>query len=146
MECEPARPPLLILAVEDNPADVAMLRRVLQAHHLAYELHVIDHGAQALRFFHALAHHEHPQCPELLLLDLNIPAMNGRELLRVMKTIPECAGIRIIMITGSDDPRDRLEAQRLGADAFFQKPFGFEAYLQLGDLIKTVMGAHPRGA
>jgi CheY-like chemotaxis protein len=81
----------------------------------------------------------------LLLLDLNIPGMNGRELLHVIKTIPACAGIRIIMITGSDDPRDRLEAQRLGADAFFQKPFGLAAYMQLGDLIKTVMGEPPWG-
>jgi CheY-like chemotaxis protein len=139
MDTSAPHPPLTILVVEDNPADVYILRRVLNAHAFPYDLQVIENGERALQFFHELAQQEHPQCPELLLLDLNLPAVNGNELLQAIKRIPECADIRIIMITASDDPRARLEAQRLGADAFFQKPFGFEAYLQLGDLIKAVV-------
>jgi CheY-like chemotaxis protein len=65
-----------------------------------------------------------------------------RELLPWIKAMPVCRWLRIIVMTGSDDPAIEAEAMALGADAFFQKPVGFQRFLALGDLIKVVMFGH----
>jgi response regulator RpfG family c-di-GMP phosphodiesterase len=67
-----------------------------------------------------------------------------RELLQWIKAMPVCRRLRIIVMTGADDPAIEAEAMALGADAFFQKPVGFQRFLALGDLIKVVMFGHGR--
>ena len=67
-----------------------------------------------------------------------------RELLQWMKALPVCRRLRIIVMTGSDDPPLEAEAIALGADAFFKKPVGFQRFLALGDLIKVVVFGHGR--
>ena len=128
--------PLAILAVEDSPAQIAFIRRVLDRHGLRYTLQVIADGTQALHFFDQLAQHAHVPCPDLLLLDLHLPGHPGKELLQHFKAIPRCAGITVIIVTASVEPSDRTETLALGADAFFQKPSRFAAYMELGHLIQ----------
>jgi chemotaxis family two-component system response regulator Rcp1 len=128
--------PLTILAVEDSPAQIAFIRRVLDRHGLLYTLQVIADGTQALHFFDQLAQHAHVPCPDLLLLDLHLPGQNGKALLQHFKAIPRCAGITVIIVTASVEPSDRTETFALGADAFFQKPSRFAAYMELGHLIQ----------
>jgi len=128
--------PLAILAVEDSPAQIAFIRRVLDRHGLRYTLQVIADGTQALHFFDQLAQHAHVPCPDLLLLDLHLPGQHGKALLQHFKAIPRCAGITVIIVTASVEPSDRTETLALGADAFFQKPSRFAAYMELGHLIQ----------
>jgi CheY-like chemotaxis protein len=128
--------PLAILAVEDSPAQIAFIRRVLDRHGLRYTLQVIADGTQALHFFDQLAQHAHVPCPDLLLLDLHLPGQHGKALLQHFKAIPRCAGITVIIVTASVEPSDRTETLALGADAFFQKPSRFAAYMELGHIIK----------
>jgi len=132
----PSPTPLAILAVDDSPAQIAFIRRVLERHGLLYTLRVIADGTQALHFFDQLAQHAHVPCPDLLLLDLHLPGHSGKELLQHFKAISRCAGITVIIVTASVEPSDRTETLALGADAFFQKPSRFAAYMELGHLIQ----------
>src|SRR5215470_7806940 len=128
--------PLTILAVEDNPADIYTLQRMLMTHGLTYNLQVIDHADHAFAFFSQLT--EPARCPDILLLDLNLPQRNGKELLQHLKAIPACAAMRVVIITSSHDPADRAETLALGADVFFEKPFHLADFLPLGAIIKTL--------
>ena len=140
---EPAKPlsPLVIAVVEDNPADVYCIARVLQAHGLQFILQVLESRQRTLHFFDQLAG-EDSRCPDLLLLDYILPGLDTRELLQWINAVPACRWLRIVVMTGSDDPAVQAEALALGADAFFQKPGGFHRCLALGDLIKAVMFGH----
>ena len=81
---------------------------------------------------------EHLRSPTILLLDLNLPQLDGKEVLRHIKAIPEGADIRVVVVTGSTNPRDRIDTLALGADAFFVKPFQLTPFMQLGDIIKDL--------
>src|SRR5919109_1938271 len=137
--------PLAILAVEDSPAQLFFIRRVLDRHGLLYTLQVITDGTQALHFFDQLAQHPHVLCPDLLLLDLHLPGHQGKELLQRFKAIPRCAEVIVIIVTASVEPRDRTDMLALGADAFFQKPCRFAAYMELGDFIKRLVFRRAEG-
>ena len=141
METAPPFPPLVIAVVDNNPADVYIIARVLHAHDLQYTLQVLESRQRALHFFDQLAG-EDIQCPDLLLLDYTLPGLDTRELLQWMKALPVCRRLRIIVTTGSDDPDVQHAALTLGADAFFQKSVGFQRFLALGDLIKAVVFGH----
>ena len=133
---------LVIAVVEDNSADVSIISQVLHAHGLSYVLQVLESSQRALHFFDRLAAQDGGGCPDLLLLDYTLPGLDMRELLQWIKAMPVCRRLRIIVMTGSDDPAIEAEAMALGADAFFQKPVGFQRFLALGDLIKVVMFGH----
>jgi CheY-like chemotaxis protein len=142
MEAFPATP-LTIIMVEDNPVDVSLVRWVLNAHELSHTLHVIDHGDHALNYIHQLAHEEPLRSPTIMLLDLNLPQRDGREILRQIKSTPAVADIRVVIVTGSTNPTDRRETLALGADAYFAKPNHLNEFMQLGDLIKQLACGTP---
>src|SRR5919205_2432225 len=108
---ETAQPfPLLVIAVvEDNPADVYFIARVLQAHQLPFVLQVLESRQRALHFFDQLAG-EDLRCPDLLLLDSILPGLDTRELLQWINAVPACRWLRIVVMTGSDDPAVQHEA------------------------------------
>jgi len=143
----PSPAPLAILAIEDSPAQIFFIRRVLERHQFCYTLQVIEDGTHALHFFDQLAQHAHVPCPDLLLLDLHLPGYHGTEILQRFKAIPRCAGVTVIIVTASVEPTDRTATLALGADAFFQKPSRFAAYMELGHLIQqfTFGGASQAG-
>jgi CheY-like chemotaxis protein len=138
MDTPAPRIPLTIIIVEDNPVDVYLIRWVLDAHQLFYKLQVIENGDYALEVFDQLAQQEHLRSPTIVLLDLNLPQLDGKEVLRHIKAIPQGSEIRVVVITGSTNPRDRTETLALGADAFFVKPFHLTPFMQLGEIIKGV--------
>jgi CheY-like chemotaxis protein len=141
METTKPFPPLVIAVVDDNPADVYIIARVLHTHGLQYTLQVLESRQRALHFFDQLAG-EDIRYPDLLLLDYTLPGLDTRELLQWMRAVPACRHLRIVVMTGSDNPAVEAEALALGADAYFQKPVGFQRFLALGDLIKVVVFGH----
>jgi CheY-like chemotaxis protein len=134
--------PLTIFIVDDNPVDVSLIRWVLDAHALPCDLHVIDNGDHALQVFDQLAAQESQPSPTLVLLDLKLPQQDGKEILRHIKAIPHGADIRVVIVTNSADPRERIETLALGADGYFVKPFQITPFMQLGELIKHVAFGH----
>jgi CheY-like chemotaxis protein len=101
-------------------------------------LQVVDNGAQALAVFDQLAQQEHLRSPTIILLDLHLPQRDGKKLLRHIKAIPHGSEIRVVIVTGSADPRERAETLALGTDGYFVKPFHLTPFMQLGEVIKTV--------
>ena len=105
-------------------------------------LQVMESGQRTLHFFDRLAAQDGGVSPDLLLLDFTLPGVDMRTLLPWMKALPVCRRLRIIVMTGSDDPAVQAETMALGADAFFQKPVSFQQFLALDDLIKVVVFGH----
>ena len=93
--------PLTLFIVDDNPVDVYLMRWVLDAHELDYHLCVIDNGDHALAVFDRLAQQERLRSPTIILLDLNLPQVDGKEILRHVKAIPLGSEIRVVVVTSS---------------------------------------------
>ena len=143
MDTPALHPPLTIFIIDDNPVDVYLMRWVLDAHELDYHLRIIDNGDHALRVFDRLAHQEHLRAPTIVLLDLNLPQLDGKEVLRHIKAIPLGAEIHVVVVSGSKHPADQHETLALGADAYFVKPYHLNEFMQLGEVIKQVAFGNP---
>ena len=129
---------LTIIVVEDNPVDVYLIRWVLKAHELAYELQVIENGDRAMDYVNQLTHEERRRSPTIMLLDLNLPQVDGKEVLRQIKALPQGSDIPVVIVTSSTNPTDRRETLAMGADAYFVKPYHLNEFMQLGEVIKHV--------
>jgi CheY-like chemotaxis protein len=123
--------------------DVYLMRWVLDAHELDYHLRVIDNGDQVLTVFNRLAHQEHLRSPTIVLLDLNLPQRDGKEVLRHIKAIPLGAEIHVVVVTSSKNTADQQEMLALGADAYFVKPYHLNEFMQLGEVIKHLAFGNP---
>ena len=143
MDTPAPRTPLTIIVVEDNPLDIYLIRWVLTAHALAHELQVIDNGDRAIDYVNQLAHEERRRSPTIMLLDLNLPQRDGREILQRVKAIPHGSDVRVVVVTSSNNAADRQETLALGADAYFVKPYHLTEFMQLGDLIKSLACGEP---
>lgn len=128
---------LVLLLVEDNPADVFLVREAIREEGLDCDLHLVDDGEQAIKFFDRMdAGSEAP--PDLLLLDLNVPRIGGEQVLARLRTTRDGARIMVVVITSSDSPRDRQRAAELGADEYFRKPTNLEDFMALGKLVRRL--------
>ena len=134
---------LHILLVEDNRGDEFLIREALKEHQVLYELHVIRDGLEAERFIQRLGSTDGYHCPDLLLLDLNLPKRSGLELLQLFRAHPVCGDTPVIVVTSSNAERDRRQAAGLGATRYFRKPTGLDEFVQLGAVIKEVFEENP---
>ena len=106
-------------------------------------LQVARDGQDALLYLKHVAE-EQAACPVLVLLDLNLPKVKGIEVLRQLRSGTRCHKVPVIVITSSSEDADRAEAQRLGADDYFQKPADLAAYMELAHVIQRTMGTSER--
>ena len=134
--------PLTVIVVEDNPVDISLIRWVLEAHRLSYALQVIENGDYAMNYVDAWAQQERRRALTIMLLDLQLPQRDGREVLERVKSIPEGADIRVVIVTSSKHPADQRETLAMGADAYFVKPYHLNEFMQLGDIIKQLTGQY----
>ena len=143
METPTPPAPLTILVVEDNPEDLYIMNWVLKAHDFAYELQVIDNGDHAIDYVNQLAYEERRRSPTIVLLDLHLPQVNGKEVLRQIKTMPHVSDIPVVIVTSSTNPADQQETLALGADAYFVKPYHLHEFLWLGEVMKHLVSGDP---
>ena len=128
-----------ILLAEDNPNDVELTLRALQKANLAHRIEVVRDGAEALDFIFctgAYAHRSRENGPQLILLDLKMPKVDGLEVLRRVKSNPHTRVIPVIVLTSSREERDIAQSYQLGANSYLDKPMNFtqfaKAVRQLG--------------
>jgi two-component system, chemotaxis family, response regulator Rcp1 len=121
-----ARPPIQILLVEDNPADVRLTVEALKAAGVATQLHVARDGAEAI----ALVTRKTPPPlrPDLILLDLNLPKKHGREVLAEVKAHDDLRHIPVVVLTTSQADQDILDSYRLRANAVVTKPLDLDEF------------------
>src|SRR4051812_9690862 len=103
-----AEPGRTILLAEDNPADVFLVREALAAHALQVNLHVVKDGEAAIRFIEAVDQADDLRCPELVLLDLNLPKKSGLEVLATLRRSIKCAKVPVAIISSSRAPAEKL--------------------------------------
>jgi two-component system response regulator len=118
-----------ILLVEDNPADEALTLRALRAANIANRVVVARDGAEALdRLFNAELHVGLPMLPELVLLDLKLPKLDGHEVLKRIRANARTQLLPVVILTTSVEDQDRFEGYRLGANSYIRKPVNFAEF------------------
>ena len=131
--------PIHVFLAEDNSADVCLVHEALKHHKLAYQLHVTSDCEQATRFLDKLGSGGDAPCPNVALLDLNLPKGSGHELLKAVRSHPLCAHIPVVIVTSSDAPVDRKRATELGASRYFRKPPDLDEFMALGGIVKELV-------
>lgn len=121
--------PIEILLVEDSPGDVRLTREALLDAKIANNLHVAVDGDVALDFLRRRAPHENAPSPDLVLLDLNLPRKDGREVLAEIKSDPALKRIPVVVLTTSQAERDIVESYELHANCFVTKPVDFAQFM-----------------
>ncbi len=120
-----------ILLVEDDPGDVLMTREALLDSKLLHSLHVLDDGEEAWRYLRRESPYGDASRPDLVILDLNLPRLDGRELLSIIKRDPELRRIPCVVLTTSDAEEDVLRSYDLHANAYVTKPVDFAAFVNV---------------
>ncbi|MBF0562717.1 MAG: response regulator [Alphaproteobacteria bacterium] len=124
-------PPFVILLVEDSPADAHLTAMALSENHILADVHTVSDGMEAIEFLHRQGTRfaDTPR-PDLILLDLNMPRMDGREFLAIVKQDPDLREIPVVVLTTSDVERDVVGSYYLGAAGYITKPVELSEFMK----------------
>lgn len=135
--------PIELLLVEDDPGDVLLTQEALARHKVRNNLHVVNNGEDALAFVRREGAFADRPTPDLVLLDLNLPRVDGREVLATIKADPALATIPVVVLTTSEAEADVIGTYRLHANAYVTKPVDFDRFIsvvqQIDDFFLTVV-------
>ena len=132
-----------VLLVEDSPGDVRLTREAFREANKSVRLHVAPDGAEAMAFLRRAGAHGHAPRPKLILLDLNLPKMNGHEFLARIKEDSGLKSIPVVIMTTSDREMDIAKCHQLQANCYVQKPTHFDAFQSLMHSINTFWLSQP---
>jgi len=121
--------PIEVLLVEDDPGDVLMTQEAFADHDIANTLNVVMNGEDAIAYMRKSGQFADATTPDLVLLDLNLPRRNGREVLRDVKSDPALRRIPIVVLTTSEAEDDVLAVYDLHANAYVRKPGDFQQFV-----------------
>ncbi|RMD80069.1 MAG: response regulator [Gammaproteobacteria bacterium] len=130
MRARAQAPPAEVLLVEDNPADARLTREALREAGLRGRIHVVEDGVGALGFLRREGAYARAPRPDLVLLDLNLPRKDGREVLREIKADPELRSIPVVVLTTSCSEEDVLLSYQLHANCYVTKPADLDQFLE----------------
>ena len=120
-----------ILLVEDSPSDALLTREALNNSKLLNKLHVVDNGVDAIAFLRREGPFASEPRPDLILLDLHLPKMDGREVLREIKADDNLKIIPVVVLTSSDAEEDILKSYKLNANCYITKPVEFDKFVKV---------------
>jgi CheY-like chemotaxis protein len=140
--------PIEVLLVEDDPGDVLMTREALDEGKVANNLHVVDNGVDALAFLRNEGQYVGTPRPDLVLLDLNLPRMDGREVLTAIKNDDDLRRIPVVVLTTSEAEEDIMKSYDLHANAYVTKPVDFSQFVgvvrHIDDFFVSVVKLPPK--
>ena len=119
----------VILLVEDNPGDIRLIREALRDSVLPVTLEVMRDGAEALAYLRRQPPYDNAPRPDLILLDLNLPKKDGREVLACVKGDPTLRRIPVVVLTTSEAPQDIMKSYDLHANCYVTKPMDLQQYI-----------------
>ena len=131
-----------ILLAEDNPADVMPVEHALKEHAVDCTLVVMRDGAEALRFFRDLDVDSNCTLQISSCLISICRSMDGEEIIRRVRASERCAGTRVVVMSSSDNPKDRVDARH--SALYFRKPAGLDAFMELGTVVKQALAEERR--
>ena len=129
MNSQTVERPIEILIVDDNPGDVRLTAEALKDSKVQNRLHTAQDGMEAIAFLRRKGEYADAPLPDLILLDLNMPRMNGSQLLAKVKEDSELKHIPVVILTGSREIDDIIKANNLGADCYVTKPIDLEEFI-----------------
>lgn len=129
--------PVEVLLIEDNPADVRLTVESLKENKLLNNLSVVEDGAEALAFLNREGKHAGVPHPDLILLDLNLPKVDGREVLAVIKADKRLRRIPVVVLTTSRADEDILKSYDLNANCYISKPVTLDQFIAV---VKSIEG------
>jgi two-component system, chemotaxis family, response regulator Rcp1 len=127
--------PVEVLLVEDSPGDVRLTQEVFREANRAIQLHVVSDGVEAMAFLRRQGAHVHAPRPDLILLDLNLPKMDGREVLALIKDDDSLKIIPTIILTTSEAEADIVKSYQLQANCYLSKPVQLDTF---ENLVKSI--------
>ncbi len=128
-----------ILLIEDAEPDVFLVREALRQAGLDFNLHVVDDGEKAIDFIDRLDRDNSADCPNLVLLDLNLPKRTGDQILEHIRRSERCKNVPVIIVTSSDSPKDKHQTNTLGATGYFRKPSRLDEFMKLGSMVRGLL-------
>ena len=131
MTPKPAGQPIEVLLVEDDPGDVLLIREAFDFNKVHNNLNVVNDGEQALAYLRQEGEYARSLRPDLVLLDLNLPRKDGREVLAEVKADERLRAIPIVVLTTSEAEEDVLKSYQLHANAYVTKPVDFERFVAI---------------
>lgn len=129
--------PVEILLVEDNPGDVRLTQEVFKEGKVRNLLNVVLNGEEAMAFLHQKGRFANAPRPDIILLDLNLPRKDGREVLAEIKADPDLKRIPVVILTTSQAESDLIQSYNLHANCYIVKPVDLDHFI---DVVRTVEG------
>ncbi|MGA2060585.1 MAG: response regulator [Thermoguttaceae bacterium] len=123
--------PIEILLIEDNPGDVDLTKEALQDAKVRNRLNVVDDGAKAVDFLYKRGEYADAPRPDIILLDLNLPKKDGRQVLEEIKADPQLAEIPVVILTTSQAEEDIIRSYQLHANCYITKPVDFKQFMHV---------------
>ena len=123
--------PIDILLIENNSGDILLTQEALEDGKISNHLHVCRDGEEGLNFLFKKGNFADAVTPDLILLDLNMPKKDGREVLKVVKSDPELKRIPVVVLTTSEADQDILRSYDLHANCYIKKPVNFEQFIEV---------------
>ncbi|MBC8082732.1 MAG: response regulator [Hymenobacter sp.] len=124
-----------ILLVEDDQMDIMNVQRELRKNNIEVPLHIARNGREALSMLRGENGQDKMELPRVVMLDINMPRMNGLELLEQLRSDPEFVGLNVFIMTTSDLDTDRFKAQHLAVSGYIIKPLNFDTFGEGGSTV-----------
>jgi len=131
-----------IILIEDNRADIGLVREALEQHNVRCEVTVIGNGEIAFKVIDEIDAGQHP-CPDLVIVDLNLPKRPGKEVLKHIRASATCKDVAVVVLTSSDNQKDKDDIAPLAPLYYLRKPLNLDEFITLGALFKRIV--HDRG-
>jgi CheY-like chemotaxis protein len=140
--------PIEVLLVEDDPGDVLMTQEAFEEHKVRNNLAVVNDGTEAIAYLRREGQYADAARPDLVLLDLNLPRRDGREVLAEIKNDPDLRQIPVVVLTTSQADEDIVRSYQLHANAYVTKPVDFDRFIavvrQIDEFFVSVVKLPPR--
>ena len=132
--------PAVVLLAEDDPGDQELTRRAFEEGNLNSDLHIVENGEEALDYLKHRGRFADPETsprPDLILLDLNMPKVDGRQALRLIKSDPELRRISVVILTTSQEEEDVIRSYDLGCNSYISKPMDIDEFVSVIRSLET---------
>jgi CheY-like chemotaxis protein len=118
---------------------VYLIRQALTKSGIDAQIHVTDDGEKTVKFFEQADADAGAACPDIILLDINMPRFKGGDILRNLRASARCKDALVLIVTSSDSQRDREDMEAFGANGYFSKPSEFSEFMKLGPLVRDLL-------